>query len=34
MRLVTFTHGGASRAGILLGEGSGSGDVVIDLAHA
>ena len=33
MRFVTFETGGAARAGVLQGDGSGAGDTVLDLAH-
>ena len=33
MKFVTFTQGGVIRAGVLIGDGAGFADVVIDLAH-
>lgn len=33
MRFVTFAHGGATRAGVLDGDGAGASDRVFDLAH-
>ncbi|MDB5628587.1 MAG: fumarylacetoacetate hydrolase, partial [Tardiphaga sp.] len=33
MRFITFTQDGMRRAGVLIGDGSGSSDCVIDLAH-
>ena len=34
MRFVTFTRSGSTRAGLLIGDGSGPNDVVVDLAHS
>lgn len=34
MKFVTFTQGGVTRAGVLIGDGAGATDVVIDLAHS
>ncbi|MEP9353477.1 fumarylacetoacetate hydrolase family protein [Xanthobacter sp. KR7-65] len=33
MRFVSFRHAGTSRAGVLLGDGAGADDQVLDLAH-
>ena len=33
MRFVSFTLAGEARAGVLIGDGSGANDVVVDLAH-
>lgn len=33
MRFVTFTKDSETRAGVLIGDGSGATDVVVDLAH-
>jgi 2-keto-4-pentenoate hydratase/2-oxohepta-3-ene-1,7-dioic acid hydratase in catechol pathway len=34
MKFVTFSADGSARAGVLLGDGGGSDDEVVDLAHA
>jgi len=33
MKFVTFTQAGETRAGILIGDGSGATDVIVDLSH-